>query len=79
MQRKYHAATQDSEEQYNGSDVIKLVYRAGEYLYEQYYETGQRQSCMREAKTGRALVLMHTKKDQVKADCYGRDQKKCCE
>lgn len=80
MQREDHAAAQYSEEQEKGRDVIKLVYRAGEYRCEQYYATSQRQTCMHEAKTGRALALMQTKVDQVKADRYSRDEKeKCCE
>ena len=75
MQGEYHAATQDSGEQEKGCHVIELVCRAGEYLCAQYYETGQRQACMHEAKTRRALVLMHAKEDQVKTDSYSSDEK----
>lgn len=80
MQRKDHTAAQYSEEQEKGRNVIKPVYRDGEYLCEQYYATGHRQTCMHEAKTGGALALTHTKVDQVKTESCGRDEKeKCCE
>jgi hypothetical protein len=74
MQRKDYAAADDSEEQEKGRDVIKFVCRANEYFCEQYYCTGQRQTCMREAKTGRALALTQTEDNQVNADRYGCDK-----
>ena len=38
---------------------------------EQYYDTGQCQTCMCDGKTRRAFAMTQTEEDQVKADHYG--------